>query len=212
MSMNFLAPETSHIMALKIKDYIISSLLLARWSNLANISPTRAGSYCQRTSCRKCKMQKFQFFTASPLRMRACSTGRKFAEYNQRVAHHYLRLIVDDHTSYSGPGLSGRVAHSRRVRLNLRLGILWLIVADHDCIYWLYLYSPDLLYPYLLLYYTLYTLPYPTLPYPTLPYPTLPYPTLPYPTRHESCHFQASVNAWASVLLYFQKPSFAVSY
>jgi hypothetical protein len=47
--MNFLAPETSHIMALKIKDYIISSLLLA---------------------------------------------------------HHYLRLIVDDH-GYSGPGLSG---------------------------------------------------------------------------------------------------------
>jgi hypothetical protein len=29
MSMNFLAPETSHIMALKIKDYTISSLLLA---------------------------------------------------------------------------------------------------------------------------------------------------------------------------------------
>jgi hypothetical protein len=28
--MNFLAPETSHIMALKIKDYIIFSLLLAR--------------------------------------------------------------------------------------------------------------------------------------------------------------------------------------
>jgi hypothetical protein len=28
MSTNFLAPETSHIMALKIKDYIISSLLL----------------------------------------------------------------------------------------------------------------------------------------------------------------------------------------
>jgi hypothetical protein len=49
MSMNSLAPETSHIIALKIKDYIISSLLLA---------------------------------------------------------HHYLRLIVDDH-SYSGPGLSG---------------------------------------------------------------------------------------------------------
>jgi hypothetical protein len=49
MSINFLAHETSHIMALKIKDYIISSLLLA---------------------------------------------------------HHYLRLIVDDH-SYSGPGLSG---------------------------------------------------------------------------------------------------------
>jgi hypothetical protein len=40
-------------------------------------------------------------------------------------------------------------------RLSQRLGILWLIVADHDCIYWLYLYGPDLLYPYLLLYYTL---------------------------------------------------------
>jgi hypothetical protein len=32
--------------------------------------------------------------------------------------------------SYSGPGLSGRVARSRRVRLSRRLGILWLIVAD----------------------------------------------------------------------------------
>jgi hypothetical protein len=51
-----------------------------------------------------------------------------------------------DH-SYSGPGLSGWVARSRRVRLSRRLGMLWLIVADHDCIYWLY--------PYLLLYYTL---------------------------------------------------------
>jgi hypothetical protein len=29
-------------------------------------------------------MQKFQFFTASPLKMRACGTGRKFAEYDQR--------------------------------------------------------------------------------------------------------------------------------
>ena len=29
MSMNFLAPQTSHIMALKIKNYIISLLLLA---------------------------------------------------------------------------------------------------------------------------------------------------------------------------------------
>jgi hypothetical protein len=66
------------------------------------------------------------------------------------LAHHYLRLIVDDH-SYSGPGLSGWVACSRRVRLSRRLGILWLIVDDHDCIYWLYLYGPDLLY----LYYTL---------------------------------------------------------
>jgi hypothetical protein len=68
--MNFLAPETSHIMALKIKDYIIFSLLLV---------------------------------------------------------HHYWRLIVDDH-SYSGPGLSGWVARSQRVRLRRRLGILWLIV------------------------------------------------------------------------------------
>jgi hypothetical protein len=49
MSINFLTPETSHIMALKIKDNRIYSLLLT---------------------------------------------------------HHYLRLIVDDH-SYSGPGLSG---------------------------------------------------------------------------------------------------------
>jgi hypothetical protein len=67
------------------------------------------------------------------------------------LAHHYLRLIVDDH-SYSGPGLSGWVARSRSVRLSQRLGILWLIVADHGCIYWLYLYAPDL---YILLYYTL---------------------------------------------------------
>jgi hypothetical protein len=29
-------------------------------------------------------MQKFQFFTASPLKMRACDTGRKFAECDQR--------------------------------------------------------------------------------------------------------------------------------
>jgi hypothetical protein len=27
------------------------------------------------------------------------------------------------------------------LRLSRRLGILWLIVADHDCIYWLYLYD-----------------------------------------------------------------------
>jgi hypothetical protein len=54
---DFLATKTSHITALKIKDYIISSLLLVR---------------------------------------------------------HYLRLVVDDH-SYSGPGLSGSVARSRRI-------------------------------------------------------------------------------------------------
>jgi hypothetical protein len=29
-------------------------------------------------------MQKFQFCTASPLKMRACGTGKKFAEYDQR--------------------------------------------------------------------------------------------------------------------------------
>jgi hypothetical protein len=29
-------------------------------------------------------MQKFQFFTTSLLKMRACGTGRKFAEYDQR--------------------------------------------------------------------------------------------------------------------------------
>jgi hypothetical protein len=29
-------------------------------------------------------MQKFQLFTTSPLKMRACGTGRKFAGYDQR--------------------------------------------------------------------------------------------------------------------------------
>jgi hypothetical protein len=89
----FLAPETSHIMALKIKDYIIYSLLLT---------------------------------------------------------HHYLRLIVDDH-SYSGTSPERGRAPPPGGCLSWRLGILWLIVADHDCIYWLYLYGPDLLYLYLLL-------------------------------------------------------------
>jgi hypothetical protein len=59
----------------------------------SKISPTRAGSYCQQTSYRKwavlCKMQKFQFFTTSPLEMRACGTGIKFAEY----AKLYERII-----------------------------------------------------------------------------------------------------------------------
>jgi hypothetical protein len=32
-------------------------------------------------------MQKFKFFTASPLKMRASGTGRKFAEYDQRATH-----------------------------------------------------------------------------------------------------------------------------
>jgi hypothetical protein len=36
-------------------------------------------------------------------------------------------------------GVRVEFARSRRVRLSWRLGILWLIVADHDCIYWLYL-------------------------------------------------------------------------
>jgi hypothetical protein len=92
--MDFLAPETSHIMALKIKDYIISSLLLA---------------------------------------------------------HHYLRLIVDDH-SYSEGALAWEGATTQRAPEPASWYIMQLIVADHDCIYWLYLYGPDLLYPYLLLY------------------------------------------------------------
>jgi hypothetical protein len=62
-----------------------------RWSNLAQFLPlvrarivsghlTESGQFCE-----KCKsLQKFQFFT-SPLKMRACGTGRKFAEYDQRV-------------------------------------------------------------------------------------------------------------------------------
>jgi hypothetical protein len=33
-------------------------------------------------------MQKFQFFIAGPLKMRACGTGRKFAEYDQRESVH----------------------------------------------------------------------------------------------------------------------------
>jgi hypothetical protein len=100
MFMNFLAPETSHIMALKIKDYIIYSLLLT---------------------------------------------------------HHYLRLILMIIVTV---GLTCQVElpvarAAEGIRLSRRLDILWLIVANHDCIYWLYLYGPDPLYPYLLLYYTL---------------------------------------------------------
>jgi hypothetical protein len=89
------------------------------------------------------------------------------------LTHHYLRLIVNDH-SYSGPDLSGWIARSQRVRLSRRLGILWLIVANHDCIYWLYLYGPD----------------------PCIPI----YFSTTHYTLHESCHFQASVNDWAGVL------------
>ena len=48
MSMNFLAPETSHIMALKIKDYIISSLLLAhRYLRLIVDDHSDGGLACQ---------------------------------------------------------------------------------------------------------------------------------------------------------------------
>jgi hypothetical protein len=51
-STNFLAPETSHITALKIKDYIISSLLLARhYSRLVvddhSITDIAVGLACQ---------------------------------------------------------------------------------------------------------------------------------------------------------------------
>jgi hypothetical protein len=72
------------------------------------------------------------------------------------LAHHYLRLIVDDHSlqwnwlvRLSCPKPEGTPEPG--------LVILWLIVADRDGIYWLYLYGPDLLCPYLLLYYTLHS-------------------------------------------------------
>ena len=50
MSMNILAPETSLIMALKIKDYIISSLLLAH-HYLRLIVDDRSYSWLVRLSC-----------------------------------------------------------------------------------------------------------------------------------------------------------------
>jgi hypothetical protein len=39
-------------------------------------------------------MQKFQFYTASPLKMRACGAGRKFAEYDQCVEHVYINMLL----------------------------------------------------------------------------------------------------------------------
>jgi hypothetical protein len=48
------------------------------------------------------------------------------------------------------------------------------IVADHDCIYWLYLYDPVSLWSCIPIYFS----------------------TTHYTQYHESCHFQASVNAW----------------
>jgi hypothetical protein len=62
-----------------------------RWSHLAKFLPlvrarivsghlTESGQFFE-----KCK---FQFFNASPLKMRACGTGRKFAEYDQRGTNH----------------------------------------------------------------------------------------------------------------------------
>jgi hypothetical protein len=47
MSMNFLAPETSQIMALKIKDCIISSLLLAHHLRLIVVIIVTVGLACQ---------------------------------------------------------------------------------------------------------------------------------------------------------------------
>jgi hypothetical protein len=89
----------------------------------SKISPTRAGSYCQRTSYRKWpviwKMQKFQFFTASPLKMRACGTGRKFAESNQRVKlvfrYQYRCLHFRSHFG------TGSVKLSRHYKIQNRL-------------------------------------------------------------------------------------------
>ena len=63
------------------------SNLYSRWSNFAKFLPlvrarivsghlTENGQFFD-------KMQKFKFFTSSPLKMRACGTGRKFAEYDQ---------------------------------------------------------------------------------------------------------------------------------
>jgi hypothetical protein len=43
--MNVLAPETSHIMALKIKGYIISSLLLAHHYLWLKVELPVAGGY-----------------------------------------------------------------------------------------------------------------------------------------------------------------------
>ena len=65
-----------------------------RWSNLAQFLPlvrarivsghlTENGQFFEKW--------KFQFFTATPLEMRACSTGRKFAEYDQRGPRLYTR-------------------------------------------------------------------------------------------------------------------------
>ena len=66
----------------------------------------------------------------------------------------------------------------RAVQTGFRLGGGG-VFPNHDCIYWLYLYGPHPLCPYLPIYFS----------------------TTHY-TLHESCHFQAGVNAWAGVLLY----------
>jgi hypothetical protein len=62
---------------------IVSTLV-----QFSEVSPTRAGSHCQRTSHTKwrvlCKMQNFKFSTASPLENASLRNGRKFGEYDQR--------------------------------------------------------------------------------------------------------------------------------
>jgi hypothetical protein len=58
--------------------------MFSRWSNLEKLSPTRAGSYCQRKSYRKwavlCKIQVSIFHPKS-----AENAGRKFAEYQTNL-------------------------------------------------------------------------------------------------------------------------------
>ena len=69
-----------------------------RWSNLLKFLPlvrarivsghlTESGQFFE-----KCK---FQFFTASPLKMRACGTGRKFPEYDQRVLRRVALVLAN---------------------------------------------------------------------------------------------------------------------
>ena len=97
MSINFLAPETIHIMALKIKDNRIYSLLLTH-------------HYLPSGPCQPVSVW-----------------GGVYSQIYIMVDSFYIMVKI----------------------------ILWLIVANHDCIYWLYLYGPHPLCPYLLLYYTL---------------------------------------------------------
>ena len=57
----------------------------------SEFSPARACSFCQQTSYPNlpdlCKMQSFDFFTASPLEIRVCCIRRKFADYDLRIQY-----------------------------------------------------------------------------------------------------------------------------